>query len=199
MPVGDSITEGGASFSVYRYPLWKKLTAAGYSFVYVGSRTTPTPDGPLAHEGYGGKNAAFLAQTVPGNFQKYPADIVLLHAGHNYSVEMDPVPKIIAATENLIASLRAINPKVIVLVAQVIPSTKLPKYSYHPALNVALVEMAKRLNKPGQPVIIVDQASGFDAKADTVADLVHPNPTGAEKMASRWFEALQPIVKTPKP
>ena len=79
MPVGDSITEGGNTFSVYRYPLWKKLTAAGCRFEYVGSKSTPTPDGRLAHEGYGGKNAEFLLKTVPANFNKTPADIVLLH------------------------------------------------------------------------------------------------------------------------
>jgi lysophospholipase L1-like esterase len=199
MPVGDSITEGGKTFSVYRYPLWKKLTAAGYRFEYVGSKSTPTPDGTLAHEGYSGKNAEFIAKTVPAHFQKTPADIVLLHAGHNYSVEMDPVPKIIRADEQLIAELRAINPRLIVLVAQVIPSAKLPKYSYHPALNSALAAMAARLNHPGQPVLIVDQRPGFDTATDLVADLVHPNAAGAEKMATRWFEALQPILQNPKP
>ncbi len=199
MPVGDSITEGGKTFSVYRYPLWKKLTAAGYRFEYVGSKSTSTPDGRLAHEGYGGKNAEFLLKTVPANFNKTPADIVLLHAGHNYSVEMNPVPKIIQADEQLIAELRAINPRLIVLVAQVIPSTKLPKYSYHPALNTALAEMAARLNQPGQPVLIVDQRPGFDTATDLVADKVHPNVAGAEKMATRWFEALQPILQKPKP
>ena len=199
MPVGDSITEGAKTFSVYRYPLWKKLTAAGCRFEFVGSKSTPSPDGPLAHEGYCGKNAEFLLKTVPAHFNKTPADIVLLHAGHNYSVEMDPVPKIIAADEQLIAELRALNPRLIVLVAQVIPSAKLTKYSYHPALNTALAEMAARLNQPGQPVLIVDQRPGFDTATDLVDDKVHPNASGAEKMATRWFEALQPILKNPKP
>jgi lysophospholipase L1-like esterase len=199
MPVGDSITEGGKTFSVYRHPLWKKLTAAGFRFEYVGSKSTLSPDGPLAHEGYGGKNAEFLLRTVPDHFKQNPADIILLHAGHNYSVEMNPVPRIIEADEQLIAALRAINPHVIVLVAQVIPSTKLPKYSYHPTLNKALAEMAARLNRRDQPVLIVDQTDGFDTATDLVADLVHPNASGAEKMALRWFAALQPILKNPKP
>jgi lysophospholipase L1-like esterase len=198
MPVGDSITEGAKTFSVYRYPLWKKLTAAGYHFTYVGSKSTLTPDGPMDHEGYGGKNAEFLANTVPAHFQEHIADIVLLHAGHNYSVENDPVPKIIQAHEKLIAELRALNPGVTVLVAQVIPSAKSPKYSYHPALNSALAAMAGRLNQPGQPVLLVDQPRGFDTATDLVADLVHPNAEGAEKMATRWFEALEPILRNPK-
>ena len=60
MPVGDSITEGGKTFSVYRYPLWEKLKSAGYHIEYVGSRTSNSPAGPLKHEGHGSKNAEFL-------------------------------------------------------------------------------------------------------------------------------------------
>lgn len=46
-PVGDSITEGGKSFSNYRYPLWEKLHAAGYHVEFVGSRTSKSRVGPL--------------------------------------------------------------------------------------------------------------------------------------------------------
>ena len=199
MPVGDSITEGGKRVLGYRYPLWQKLTDAGFRFEFAGSKSTPSLNGPLAHEGYSGKNAEFLLKTVPDHFKQYPADIVLLHAGHNYSFHMNPVPRIIQAHEQLIAELRAINPRVIVLVAQVVPSADLPRYSYIQALNSALAEMAVRLNQPGQPVIIVDQTRGFDTATDLFTDQVHPNAGGAEKMAARWFEALQPILKDPKP
>ncbi|OYV05422.1 MAG: hypothetical protein CFE26_11660, partial [Verrucomicrobiales bacterium VVV1] len=102
MPIGDSITEGGSTFSVYRLPLWEKLTAAGFVFEYVGSKSSPSRVGPLLHEGYGGKNAEFLLSVVPGNFAKTPADIVLIQAGHNHSIEEKPVPGILAATESLI-------------------------------------------------------------------------------------------------
>ncbi len=55
LPVGDSITEGGKTFSNYRYPLWEKLFAAGYLVEFVGSRTSESRVGPLRHEGYGGR------------------------------------------------------------------------------------------------------------------------------------------------
>lgn len=194
MPVGDSITEGGRTFSNYRYPLWKKLTAAGYRIEYVGSRNGDSPVGPLRHEGYGGKNAEFLATVVSKSFRAHPADIVLLHAGHNHFADEKPVDKILAATEAIIQTFRKINPRAIVLLAQVIPSGKLPKYSYIPALNEKLRKLAERLNTPGQPVILVDQAEGFDWKTDTIGDRVHPNTQGAEKMAARWFSALKPIL-----
>ena len=198
MPVGDSITQGGSNFDSYRYPLWEKLFTAGYLIEYVGSRTNQSRIGPLHHEGYGGKTVEYLATTAARSFQKYPVDIVLLHAGHNHTAEKHPVNGIIAATAALIGSFRAANPQVIVLLAQVIPSGKLPKYSYIPQLNQELGELAKRLHTAKQPVILVNQAEGFDWTTDPIDDLVHPNARGAEKMAARWFEALTQVMEKPK-
>lgn len=197
MAVGDSITAGADFFSNYRHPLWEKLFAAGYVVEFVGTQTAETRVGPLAHEGYGGKNTEYLAETVPAHFHAQPADIVLLHSGHNHTVEEQPVPGIVAATERLIAGFRAVNPRVTVLLAQVIPAGKLPKYSYLPELNAALAVLAARLDAPGQRVALVDQATGFDWTTDTVADKVHPNARGAEKMAAVWFAALQKVLPAP--
>ncbi|MBI2513193.1 MAG: alpha/beta hydrolase fold domain-containing protein [Opitutae bacterium] len=197
MAVGDSITAGADFFSCYRYPLWEKLFAAGYVVEFVGTQTSETRVGPLAHEGYGGKNTEFLAQAVPAHFREHPADVVLLHSGHNHSVEEQPVAAIVAATERLIAAFRAVNPRVTVLLAQVIPAGKLPKYSYLPALNQELAALAKRLDRSAQRVMLVDQATGFDWTTDTVADKVHPNARGAAKMAETWFRALRGILPPP--
>jgi acetyl esterase/lipase len=199
MPVGDSITEGGSSFSNWRYPLWEKLYSAGYLVEYVGSRKSPSRIGDLFHEGYGGKNSAFLAANVPANFKKTPADIVLLHAGHNHFAEEKPVPGIVRDTEAMIAAFRAVNPKVIVLLAQPITSSKLPKYSYIPELHLALAELTERLTKPSSPVIIVPQGDGFDPVKEAIADGVHPNESGARKMADQWFKALVKVLGNPLP
>lgn len=192
MAVGDSITAGADFFSSYRPLLMRKLVAAGETVEFVGTQHSDSEFGPLAHEGYGGKNAEYLAKTVPEHFRLHPADIVLLHAGHNHEASEQPVAGIVAAHAQLIAAFRAINPRVTVLLAQVIPAGKLPKYSYLPALNTELAALAARLDTPAQRVILVDQAAGFDWRTDTVADLVHPNAQGAEKIAQVWFDALQP-------
>lgn len=197
MPVGDSITEGGSTFFVYRLPLLEKLRNAGYMFEYVGSKSTPSRLGALAHEGYGGKNVEFLAGVVPKNFEKTPADIVLIHAGHNHAVDEKPIHGILAATESMITAFRKTNPKVIVLVAQPITSGKLPKYSYLPELGKEIEALAKRLNTKDAPVIAVDQAGVFEFKTDTIGDKVHPNAAGAEKMAQCWFEALKKVMDKP--
>jgi acetyl esterase/lipase len=198
MPVGDSITEGRSDFSCYRYPLWEKLFTAGYLVEYVGSRTNESRIGPLPHEGYGGMTPEFIATNAVSSFQKYPADIVLLHAGGNHFSVENPVDGIVAANESMIRGFRKVNTNVIVLLAQVIPSGKLPKYSYFPQLNEKLSKLAARLNTPSQPVILVNQAEGFDWRTDTINDHVHPNAMGAEKMACRWFAALTNLLATPE-
>jgi lysophospholipase L1-like esterase len=185
MAVGDSITEGGDADG-YRRPLLDRLRSEGHVVEFVGSRGRP----PLVHEGYGGKNAEFLAEVVPKRFHDHRPDIVLLHAGHNHFADEQPVPGIVAATESLIAAAREANPDVIVLVAQVIPSGKLPKYSYLPDLNRRLADLADRLD-----VILVDQASGFDWTTDATDDKVHPNAAGYGKMAARWHDALEPVLE----
>jgi lysophospholipase L1-like esterase len=195
LAVGDSITQGGKTFVTYRLPLDQKLRAAGLHYEFVGSQQSEGPNGPLWHEGYGGKNAEFLAGILPQKLQLAKPDIILLHCGHNHTVEEKPVPGIIAAERAIIAAARKQNPKVVILLAQVIASGKLPKYGYLPELNQAEVLLARELNQPEAPVIIVDQFMGFDPQKDAVADLVHPNAQGAEKMASRWFEALKPWLK----
>ena len=195
MAVGDSITTGGKTFSVYRPILAERLRAAGYAVEFVGSQGGAGE----RHEGYGGKNIEFVARTVPANFARTPADLVLLHAGHNHFDTERPVPGMLAATEELIAALRALNPRVVVLLGQVIPSGKLPKYSYLPEFNAGLAVLAARLHSPAQPVRLVDHAAGFVWETDTIADLVHPNAVGAAKMAARWFEALQAVLPPPAP
>ncbi len=198
MAVGDSITEGGSSFSNWRYPLWERLYAAGYLVEYVGTRKAASRIGDLKHEGYGGKASGFLAATVPANFRKHPADLVLLHAGHNRFAEEEPVAEILADIETMIREFREVNPRVVVLVAQPIPSSKLPKYSYLPELSRGLVRLVRRLDGVESRVLLVPQADGFDPVKDTVADGVHPNEAGAAKMVGRWYEALVEVMEKPE-
>ena len=199
LPLGDSITAGGETFRCYREPLARRLAEANLRVRFVGSQHTPGEPEEMRHEGYGGKTVEFLAENIERLYRANSADIVLLHAGHNHFVEEHPVPGILKATEAIIRAARDINPHVIILLAQVIPAGKLPKYSYLAQLNEELARLAFRMNVPGQPVILVDQASNFDFRTDTISDLVHPNAAGADKMAGKWFDALQPVLSGAPP
>jgi acetyl esterase/lipase len=197
--IGDSTTEGGPRSGDWRFSLWERLLAGGWFIEYGGSRTSEARTGAMRHEGYGGKNVQFLAAQMEQAFPSPAPDIVLLHAGHNNDAAADPVPDMLAATERIILRARAANPRVIVLLAQVIPSFKLPKYSYIPAFNAALPVLAARLSTTESPVHIVDQATGFDPAVDTLDDLVHPNASGREKIVQVWFDALGKVLPRPEP
>lgn len=198
LPLGDSITAGRIS---YRYPLIERLEKEGYRVRFVGSRVSRmNPNFPqvkqLHHEGYGGKDVQFLAERIQSVYPEHPADIVLLHAGHNQFADRQPIPGVIASTREIIETLRKTNPKVTILLAQVIPSGKLPKYSYIPELNQELAKLGAELDTPAQRVVVVNQEEGFDWRVDTRDDRVHPNEQGAKKMADRWYEAL--VLLLPK-
>ena len=197
MPVGDAITAGGTGIADWRFPLWEKLTAAGYFIEYTGSQSNTSRIGTLRHEGRVGKTVEEMANTMVTVFPQNPADIVLLHAGHHHTADPNPVAGMLAATENLIQTCRSTNPNVIVLVAQVIPSVK-PQYAYIPEFNAALPALAAQLNTANSPVIVVDQATGFDPSTDTTTDQMTPDESGAQKIRDRWFTALSSVLPSPE-
>ena len=192
MGLGDSITEGSDYFTCYLYPLWEKLFTAGYQFDFIGPRESKCRIGTLRHCGFSGKNVEFLESKIDSIYRLYPADIVLLHAGHNHFAEEKPILGMIAAYKSIIRKMQSINPDVRILIAQVIPSGKLPKYSYIPELNEKIAEMVSELHS--DHICLVNQAEGFDWKKYTIYDKVHPNKEGAEKMATVWFEALKKVL-----
>lgn len=191
LAIGDSITQGGKTFICYRQVLIPELRKRNIGFTFIG----PNQDAVSAHAGYGGKNTRYLLSITKDVYSRYPADIVMIHSGHNSFSKDKPVPGIIHDTEAMIDNIREINPDVIVLLAQVIPSGKLPKYSYIPELNQELSSLFGRLNKQWQSIILVNQAEGFHWKTDTVNDKVHPNASGAKKMAEKWIDALLPLLE----
>ncbi|WP_269522177.1 GDSL-type esterase/lipase family protein [Coraliomargarita parva] len=190
LPLGDSITEGGGHFVCYRQFLPSKLEAAGLHFSFVG----PKQDAMSAHAGYSGKNTAYIASMIEEVYQQYPADVVLLHSGHNSFSKDKPVPGILKETDRIVRAILTRNPDAIILVAQVIVSGKLPKYAYIPELNEALAEYV-RTSEYADNLVLVNQAEGFDWETDTVADKVHPNAQGAEKMADTWLRALKTLPR----
>ncbi len=195
MGIGDSITEGGASFSSYLYPLWEKLFSAGYDFEFIGPRQSGCRIGKLKHCGFSGKNAEFIASQVDSVYRKYPADFVLIHAGHNHFVEEKPVKGIIAAYRKMITTILKVNPSAHILMAQVVGSGKLPKYSYIPQLNKEIAKMVNSYHS--SQIVLVNQNKGFEWETMTIADKVHPNKKGREQMANVWLTALRPLLQQP--
>jgi len=196
--LGDSISKTGKDFTTtgkdfvgYRQVLIPELRKKGLAFEFIG----PNKDATSAHAAYGGRNTNYLLSISKDIYSRYPADIVMIHSGHNSFSKDKPVQGIVCDTEAIIENIREINPGVTILLAQVIPAGKLPKYSYIPDLNKELASLSERLLSRGYSIILVNQAEGFDWKTDTVADKVHPNAYGAKKMAQKWMDALIPLLE----
>lgn len=191
--IGDSITAGGKGYPSYRWFLAPLLKENGIRAEFIG----PHQDRAGGHFGNGGRNTAWLNERTREVYTRHPADIVLIHSGHNSFSKDKPVPGILRDTEAMIRAIHAINPEAKVLLAQVIESGKLPKYGYIPELNRKLPELAATLRREGLVVQPVDLAACFNWKTDAVEDQVHPNEEGAKKMARAWLKALTAVLKEP--
>ena len=192
-PLGDSITGGYTENAGYRRLLWQKLHAAGRNVDFVGTITNyiegepEDPDFDTAHDGHWGwRTDEILAQVEAWTAQVKP-DMVLLTIGTNDLYQKRPVDEAAANIAEIIRRIRAVNPAVVVLLAQ-IPANDMAVETT-PALNIKIKQLASMSTKES-PVVIVDQYSGFEAGADTW-DGVHPNARGAEKMAVRWLDAIK--------
>ncbi|MDX5437019.1 MAG: cellulose-binding protein, partial [Pontibacter sp.] len=113
------------------------------------------------------------------------------------------VESTIREVEELVKEIRKKNPLVTILLAQLIPiwydkvgGATVDRLN---SFNAQIPPLAQRLNTPESPVIVVDQFTGFDPtpNADTW-DGIHPNSSGEEKMAQKWYDALDPVI-TPLP
>lgn len=203
MPIGDSITEASGSRNSYRRPLWHLLNDAGLDIDFVGSRSgnrdgqVPNPDFDTDHEGHWGWRAdQFLQNNNIDNWaQSHQPDVALIHLGTNDIFQGQSVSETIDEIGQIIDRLRAVNPDVIVLVAQIIPTSDPARPSLSP-FNQAIPGLASSKSTQRSPVLVVDQNSGFNAAANTY-DSVHPNLSGETKMADKWNVALAPLISTP--
>ena len=199
MPLGDSIT---GSPGCWRALLWNQLQNAGYTNIdFVG--TLPAQGCGVTHdgdnEGHGGilaTNMANAQQLVPWLAQTNP-DIVIMHLGTNDVWSNRSTTSILAAFTTLVNEMRANNPAMKILVAQIIPMDSARSCSTCAqnviALNSALPAWAAGITTSASPVTIVDQWTGFSA-IDNTYDGVHPNESGLPLIADNWFYALAEVL-----
>ena len=131
MPLGDSITEMRGGTDSYRRTLWDMLVnQSGYSVDFVGGQygVRPTSGDPLHwdydldHEGHSGFRADQIRDGLPGWVADADPDVVLLHIGTNDLMQGQSVDDAIDEIGDLIDILRANNPNVAIVLAQIIPT-----------------------------------------------------------------------------
>ncbi|MET7419907.1 cellulose binding domain-containing protein [Dactylosporangium sp. NPDC005555] len=202
MPLGDSITAGPGC---WRAKLWQRLQTSGYTNIdFVGGVSDGGGCNPgyaydFDHEGHGGFSATGIADNnqLPPWLAAARPDVVLMHLGTNdmWGGYIPTATKLTAFTK-LVGQMRAQNPAVKVIVAQIIPMSA-GACATCPAdvvaLNSALPGWAAGLTTAQSPVVVADLWTGFDAATDT-GDGVHPNDAGFQKMADRWFPVVTRVL-----
>ncbi|RKR92511.1 lysophospholipase L1-like esterase [Micromonospora pisi] len=194
MPLGDSIT---GSPGCWRSMLWNRLQSTGYTNIDFVGTLGPQGCGQAYdgdNEGHGGALVTNVANQnqLPGWLAATRPDIVLMHFGTNDVWSNVAPATILAAYGKLVDQMRVNNPAMKVLVAQIIPmapSSCAECGQRVVALNNAIAGWVGSKNTAQSPVVRVDQWTGFSTGSDTY-DGVHPNASGDQKMADRWYPAL---------
>ncbi|MEU3557394.1 cellulose binding domain-containing protein [Streptomyces fragilis] len=198
MPLGDSIT---GSPGCWRAVLWNQLRTAGYTDVdFVG---TLGPQGcgqeyDGDNEGHGGELVTNVADQnlLPARLRATLPDVVVMHFGTNDVWSNISPDRILAAYTKLVEQMRAGNPDMRILVAQIIPmnpGTCAACAQRVVDLNARIPGWARSTSTERSPVTVVDQWTGFSTAADTY-DGVHPNASGDRKIAARWYPALTAVL-----
>jgi hypothetical protein len=205
MPFGDSITSG----YTYRQPLWDLLKSNNISNIdFVGSLNgNSVPDGD--HEGHACYKIVYiLLPPGSGTFKKCmpndnsagdftdletwfsgsKPDIVLWHMGTNDAASREDPSRVMSAFSATLSKLRQRNPKVIILVAKILPMT----VADVGPLNEAITVWAEANSTIDSKILVVDMNTGFDSAL--TYDGIHPNTAGGKWMAERWFKVLKTIL-----
>jgi hypothetical protein len=202
-PYGNSITQAAGDRQSYRYPLWKKLIDANIAFDFVGSMNTNFGGNPsrpdykgkkfdMDHEGHWGWRADEILNKSGDNINnwltRYTPDMVLLHIGTNDCIQGQNKDGTLDEIKQIIGKLRADNPNVVIFLANLIPCNSASASVND--LNSGIKPLATQLTTTVSPVIFVDQNTGINPQTD-LYDGIHPGPTGEEKMAQKWFDAIK--------
>lgn len=208
MPIGDSITSGFIpglaenQYAGYRRKLYNDLRSLGYPVDFVGSITNQggSANPPLAdrdHEGHDGwcddnspyctvSSGQTIADNISGFLSANPPDIVLLHIGTNHFDTSS------AGVESILNSINAwaeAHYPVAVFLARIIPARNgsLDVTAFNQ--NVAAIAHDRSRTR----IRLVDQQSQLGLSADPnsadprwMADDLHPNESGYDRMADRW-------------
>ncbi len=215
MPLGNSITFDSHSGETrpdgdkisYRYKLYQLISSVGYDFDYVGSENSgnnyfqdPEMDDNAGFPGITDDQMAYLINTgynqyahiqeAPGPYLNYySADIILLHIGTN-GLTTDP-----GDVEDILDNIRFYDPDVYILVARIIN-----RMTYHVETTIFNDNVEAMVNARGDNrIIMVNQetGAGIDYATD-MYDNLHPNQSGYDKMAYKWFDAIMNLNQVPE-
>lgn len=187
MPLGDSITDGFNVPGGYRIKLWKNITSNGQLVDFVGSMNNgPSDLGDKNHEGHSGWTISQIDTNINTWMDSYKPQIVLLHIGTNdmYNTTSGPPERLSTLIDKICAKLPTGGK---LYVSNIIPFPR--QSSFVSAYNSKIPGIVQQKASAGKPVYFVDM---FSAISDSdLADGIHPNATGYNKMADVWYNAIK--------
>jgi hypothetical protein len=199
--IGDSGTIGSTGDWTWRYRLWEHLaTVAPGQVDFVGSRDDlfdqgsrtyghqdyVDPDFDRDHAGHWGLSFAFPETPVDQVVTDHDVDVVVEMLGIDDLAFLLHTPARVAAdARDLVASARAANPDVDVVLGEV-TQTWLPGAA---ELNVRLHDLAAELDDAQSRVVVAETADGFSRRLDTY-DRSHANARGEVRIAAALADAL---------
>jgi|GEM_PF-1221976 len=224
-PLGDSITASlwnwlGGTHRSYRFYLWQDFAAAGHtSYVdFVGSQFgmdgNPNPPGvwDKNHEGHSAANTSeFLSGIVTGEgsgrltqwLQGYTPEISLIHLGSNDLFFHSNAGMRFARDKlgEIIDTLRADNPRVVVVLAQITPARPVWDPSagnFVNYFNSLIPPLAASRSTVTSPVLVANMNNGsISINPPDMLDGLHPTAVAEEKMATEWFRVIGPLLAPP--
>jgi lysophospholipase L1-like esterase len=192
MPLGDSITDGLTVPGGYRIGLWQRFGSGGFRVDFVGSLFNgPANLGDHDHEGHSGWRIDQIDANVVNWARATNPHSVLLHIGTNDVLQNFNLPGAPGRLSTLIDHITATVSGAEVFVATIIPLANAGQEANVRAYNAAIPGIVQSKVNAGRHVHLVDLHAALTA-AD-LADGVHPNATGYDKMAATWFTALRSV------
>jgi lysophospholipase L1-like esterase len=212
LPLGDSITfgVGSSTYGGYRAPLFHLAVQSAQSITFVGSQTDgpamvdglPFPQQSEGHSGFtiadGGGRSGITA-LAGSSVTKYQPNIVTLMIGTNdvdIGLDLANAPARLGALMDIVL---AADPKLLLVVAQIVPTTDDGENSLVQAYNAAVPGLVSTRAASGKHVTMVDMYGAFTAhaayKTDYMSDKLHPNDAGYAVMAATWYAKIGPLLR----
>ena len=194
MPLGDSITAG--SDGGYRTLLFNTLNEAGHTVDFVGSSRLQKDRPQLAdsdHEGHGGWRINTIQRNITDWIAEYQPNVILLHIGTN-DISTGQWPLGLALElSGLLETLYTASPEVTVYVASIILRTDDPERIWVTERYAALTPLVVQAwADQGYDARFVDMHAAIGP--EDLADALHPNQQGYDKMALVWAQAYDGTI-----
>jgi lysophospholipase L1-like esterase len=189
MPLGDSITwgVGSSTGNGYRAPLWNQLAADGHPLDFVGTLRGGSMSDP-DNEGHSGYRIDQIAALADASLTRYRPNVVTLEIGTNDLNGSYQPSTATARLKSLVNQVTADVPDATVLVASLVVSTSGSEEQYRAAYNQAIPQIVSDAQAAGKKVAYVDMGSLTTAD---LADALHPNDSGYQKMADAFHRGIQ--------